>query len=360
MKFSLQDSDGYKLSMTVLALGTFPVLYFFTFLYYTDPGSVFFVLIMYLFCTNNNYFTSAIFGGLAILFRQTNIIWVVFCAGLVVRKELQLWLKEVYGKKDVALEKLNDWEMLHFATTKLFEHAVKRNKIIIKLVKNIVMNVIPYVLVGVGFGVFIILNNGIVVGDRTQHEACLHFPQLFYFLAVTNSFAIFQMSSPWKILDFLKFCYKRWQWVILFIGIAFLMVHYYTYEHMYLLGDNRHYTFYVWHKIYRRHEYVKYLLIPGYLYCSWTFLHGLQHRDVLWKILFFVCLAASTVPQKLLEFRYFILPYLIYRINMRYSTLVGLLHEILLYTAVNAATLYLFTQKPFKWAHEDSVQRFMW
>jgi len=358
--YTIQDSDGVKSCMTALALSMFPVIYFFTFLYYTDPGSIFFVLIMYLFCISDSHLTAALFGGIAIVFRQTNIIWVVFCAGLVLRKQLQLWLKEVYEKKDVKLSELNDWDMLKLAVKGLVENAMKRNKLVIKLVKNVAVNVIGYVLVGVCFAAFVVLNKGIVVGDRTQHEACLHFPQLFYFLTITNFFAFFQLTSPYKILDFVKFCWKHPILVVTFSCIALLMVRYYTYEHMYLLGDNRHYAFYVWHKLYKRHDYVKYILIPGYLYCLWAFLTELKHRDIFWKILYFICLFTATVPQKLLEYRYFVLPYLIYRMNTRYSSAVSLLHELLLYLVINAVTIYLFTQKPFKWAHDDGVQRFMW
>lgn len=346
--------------MTTLALSIFPVLYFFTFLYYTDPGSIFFVLIMYLFCIHDSHKVATLMGIVAILFRQTNIIWVVFCTGLAVRKELLLWLKGLYEKKEIKLDQLSDLEMLKLGVKAVIENALKRNKIFITLMKNVIVNVYSYMIVGLGFAVFIFVNKGIVVGDRTQHEACLHFPQLFYFLVMTNIFAVFQLTSPYKIIDFLKFCWRNLILVLLFMTVAFVMVHYYTYEHMYLLSDNRHYAFYVWYKVYRRHEYVKYILIPFYFYCLWAFLNALTHRDVFWKTIFFVCLIASTVPQKLLEYRYFILPYLIFRINMRYSSAVGLLHEILLYLVINIATIYLFTQKPFKWPHEEGVQRFMW
>ena len=40
-----------------------------------------------------------------------------------------------------------------------------------------------------------------------------------------------------------------------------------SYEHPYLLADNRHYTFYFWKNIYRQHELVKYLLTPVYSVC---------------------------------------------------------------------------------------------
>ncbi|TRY59245.1 hypothetical protein DNTS_026384 [Danionella cerebrum] len=66
---------------SALLLSSFPVLYFFTFLYYTDAGSTFFTLFMYLMTLYGCHTAAALLGICAILFRQTNIIWVAFCAG---------------------------------------------------------------------------------------------------------------------------------------------------------------------------------------------------------------------------------------------------------------------------------------
>jgi alpha-1,2-glucosyltransferase len=41
----------------------------------------------------------------------------------------------------------------------------------------------PYAAAGASFLAFVALNGGIVVGDRSSHEACLNAPQLFYFLS---------------------------------------------------------------------------------------------------------------------------------------------------------------------------------
>ena len=41
-------------------------------------------------------------------------------------------------------------------------------------------------------------------------------------------------------------------------------------HHPFLLSDNRHYTFYVWRRIYMLHPLVPYLLTPAYLACAWA------------------------------------------------------------------------------------------
>ena len=41
-------------------------------------------------------------------------------------------------------------------------------------------------------------------------------------------------------------------------------------HHPFLLSDNRHYTFYIWRRIFRFHPIVPYLFAPGYLACAWA------------------------------------------------------------------------------------------
>ena len=48
-----------------------------------------------------------------------------------------------------------------------------------------------------------------------------------------------------------------------------------SYEHPYLLADNRHYPFYIWKNIFRYHHTVKYLLVSGYSVALLLMLHAL-------------------------------------------------------------------------------------
>lgn len=41
-----------------------------------------------------------------------------------------------------------------------------------------------------------------------------------------------------------------------------MLCHRRSYTHPYLLADNRHYPFYVWKNIFKRHDLVKYALVP--------------------------------------------------------------------------------------------------
>jgi len=97
--------------------------------------------------------------------------------------------------------------------------------------------------------VFVVLNKGIVIGDRSNHVPILHVPQLFYYLAFS---AFFLMN--YVTLEFIKkllkviFSMKGLAIVSLCVGVLYLLIQRYTYAHPYLLADNRHYTFYIWKK----------------------------------------------------------------------------------------------------------------
>uniref|UniRef100_M8BQM8 Dol-P-Glc:Glc(2)Man(9)GlcNAc(2)-PP-Dol alpha-1,2-glucosyltransferase n=1 Tax=Aegilops tauschii TaxID=37682 RepID=M8BQM8_AEGTA len=69
-----------KATAYAILVALYPVHWFFTFLYYTDVASLASVLAMYLSCLKKRFWVSALFGALSILFRQTNVIWMIFFA----------------------------------------------------------------------------------------------------------------------------------------------------------------------------------------------------------------------------------------------------------------------------------------
>ncbi|XP_069101368.1 dol-P-Glc:Glc(2)Man(9)GlcNAc(2)-PP-Dol alpha-1,2-glucosyltransferase-like [Argopecten irradians] len=347
----------WRAAVKAVTLTLFPVMYFFTFLYYTDPGSIFFVLMLYYFHLRGYRLLAALMGIAAILFRQTNIIWVVFVAGLSTQDCIMDWMKK---EKDGSKSKDgNDWRNFKRFLSLLWSN-LKKPQLILELLLNILGSTFWYICVGIGFAAFVHQNNGIVVGDRSHHQACLNFPQVFYFLSVSHVFGAPHMIGIQNVLNFIKFSVKKIILVLTFCLVSFVFINKFTYVHKYLLADNRHYVFYVWSKIFRRHDYVRYALIPIYYHAAWQIQECLKHKNVFWKFVFLICLVLSTVPQMLMEFRYFIIPYLILRLNMINESLVRTLMELLLYAAINLGTVYMFGERSFVWENSRDVQRFMW
>ncbi|XP_019732677.1 dol-P-Glc:Glc(2)Man(9)GlcNAc(2)-PP-Dol alpha-1,2-glucosyltransferase [Hippocampus comes] len=345
--------------LSALSLSTFPVLYFFNFLYYTDAGSTFFILFTYLMTLHSCHKASALLATCAVLFRQTNIVWVAFCAGTLVAGHMDDAWKAAHSKK-------SDDRSAAFQVP--FSRSGAKRVVLFSVnfftsaghIKAVLMVAWPYALVAAGFLAFVWLNGGVVVGDHANHEACLNFPQLFYFLSFSLFFSLPVSLCHHRVRRFLQAMKKQPVLFLVATIASVLLVWKFTAVHKYLLADNRHFTFYVWKRFFQRHEVLRFLLIPAYIFAGWHFLDSLKSRSVFWSLAFLACLVAATVPQKLLEFRYFIIPYLMYRLHMPLPSLPRLALEFALYTAVNAVTIYVFVTKTFQWPDSAATQRFMW
>lgn len=340
------------------------MLYFFNFLYYTDAGSTFFVLFMYLLHLHDNKFLASIVGLIAVMFRQTNIIWTVFMAGLTARKKLIDWIKledsNQYERRSKEDLQNNDDNVAISKILKIVINSLRKDMKIFYLIIDILIASFFYIITILIFLGFVYINEGIVVGDRSHHTACLNFPQMFYFISFTCVFAFPYIITPSRIMSFIKSLISHYIKAFVIVLISLLLIHYFTYVHVYTLSDNRHFTFYVWSKIYNRHYLIKYLMTPLYMYSYWSCLSLLGHKDDIWKIIFGICIVAATIPQKLLEFRYFILPYIIFRLNIKEGSWLQLSAEMLLSIFINCTAVYLFVNKPFKWENSMELQRFMW
>ncbi|XP_017517903.1 dol-P-Glc:Glc(2)Man(9)GlcNAc(2)-PP-Dol alpha-1,2-glucosyltransferase [Manis javanica] len=350
-------SSSIQRILSTLTLAVFPTLYFFNFLYYTEAGSMFFTLFAYLMCLYGNHKTSALLGFCGFMFRQTNIIWAVFCAGNIVAQKLtEAWKTELQKKKEERLPSVKG----PFSEFRKILQFVLAYSTSCRNLSALFFLTWPYVLLALAFCAFVVVNGGIVIGDRSSHEACLHFPQLFYFFSFTLFFSFPHLLSPNKIKTFLSLAWKRRFQFFVITLVSVLLVWKFTYTHKYLLADNRHYTFYVWKRVFQRYKIVKYLLVPIYIFAGWSIADSLKSKSVFWNLMFFICLFTVLVPQKLLEFRYFILPYVIYRLNIPLPPTSRLVCELGCYTIVNFLTFYIFLNKTFQWPDSEDIQRFMW
>jgi alpha-1,2-glucosyltransferase len=278
----------------------------------------------------------------------------------------------------------------------------------------------------------------IITGDKSNHVATIHFPQMLYFwpyliffalpLAARSllSLAVPLLPSsiiPARIREFMgnnghDLRIPRILSVAFFVALAIMAVHFNTIIHPFTLADNRHYVFYVF-RILRRHPAIKYAVIPIYITCASLAIqllasarnpiaiskassakggsldrrNGMQpeflFNSIGFVIVWLATTALSTVTAPLVEPRYFIIPWAIWRIHAhRPSDLRGLSTylqrtagisekigtgnqspgyigwlclEAMWYLLINLATGYLFLYRGFSWPQEPgNVQRFMW
>ena len=89
-------------------------------------------------------------------------------------------------------------------------------------------------------------------------------------------------------------------------------------------------------------------------------------RCAYWLAGFLAALALTVVPTPLLEPRYFVLPYIVLRLEVARATIVrpralaAVVLELVWYTAINVATIYVFLYRPFTWEGSEGWQRFLW
>jgi len=349
--------------LNALTLTLFPCLFFFNFLYYTDPGSTFFVLLAYYFAISRHLWLSSIAISISLFFRQTNFIWLLFIVGICIRDELA----RINSKKndDIALYDpcAVDSQISYFV-----QSLVSFIVMILSHFSRMVRIILPFLLPLVMFMAFIIWNRGIVLGDKSNHIASLHFPQLFYFAVFTFAFSFpdsldfrtvkhfinvlkIQLFNPLKLLR-----------LVMAVQFCKYLIEHYTIEHPFLLADNRHYTFYLWKNIFRQYPDSKYWAIPFYWFSAWHLWNQLSRRQsILWSLIYFTSLCLVLIPTPLIEFRYFILPFLFYRLHVDVPSSKVLIFQLIGFVGLNLLTLYVFVFRHFTWSdHPDELQRFMW
>lgn len=199
----------------------------------------------------------------------------------------------------------------------------------------------------------------ILVGDKTAHEASVHIPQLFYF----SLFVLVFGSSLW-IPQLLRAhtIFRSWKCLLSILVLAVAIaaaVHFNTLVHPYLLADNRHYTFYVWNRFYNRYEFARFAIIPVYIFGLSTVFSSLD-GSIGFKMFFIISTVLTLCLQKLIEIRYFLLPFLILRLNQRSVIKKWTILELLINITLNAITFKIFFETEIRWSDFVDVQRIIW
>ena len=302
-----------------------------------------------------------------------------------------------------------------------------------------------YVLVLFAFVEFVVWNGGVVLGkyflfpnmcilslqsplthvhagDKENHIASLHLAQMLYIWPYFFFFS-FPLLAPYLLNAILPQTYLpqilqtgslRSYLPRIIIATPILasmlaIVHYNTIVHSFALADNRHYMFYIF-RILLRHPYVKYLAVPIYFAAAWTCLiapglsattqqnatrpsqpaHSrLNDTRVSFSLVWLITTALSLCSAPLVEPRYLIVPWLIWRMHIvcptpaaedttaksvplkkrgtpsasseRPALTESLWLETVWFLLIDFATGYIFLHWGFEWPQEPAkVQRFLW
>ncbi|KAK9453929.1 DIE2/ALG10 family-domain-containing protein [Dipodascopsis uninucleata] len=355
-------------SLACISIELVPPFFFFAFLFYTDVWSTISVLVIIAMAENSGTSSSWLYvplkitlGILSISLRQTNIVWVAYACGI----EL---LSNIVGGDQKGKQKADETF----------------------IAANLPM-VLLRVLVAYGttialFVAFVIYNGSILLGDKEHHEAGIHIPQLFYFSVFSCILGVFSLIPSIKLVtgsfsDTLFRTSKGFFYFFISSLLVVVAIKYTTKVHPFLLADNRHYTFYIWRRILNFRPWIRYLYAPGYVLSMWiVFVHSYQLASVLKALLFAGATAAVLVPSPLIECRYFIIPFVIWKLQLlsenkaasetdgQRSLMISASSlrkaqwaEVLYYILINALTIGLFLGYSFEWPNEPGQkQRFMW
>lgn len=275
-------------------------------------------------------------------------------------------------------------------------------------IPDILLDLWPHLGLLASFAGFVVWNGGVVLGDKTNHVATIHLPQMLYIWP-------FMLFFSWPVL-LPYLAQPRWllgqvprYWIVLSGLLAMTaVVHSNTIVHEFLLADNRHYTFYVF-KILRHQPWLWYALVPVYAASAWLSAialggipsssgektrkqdgglrkprGGIQDKNncVSFLLVWLISTSLSLVTAPLVEPRYFMVPWLIWRLHVSEESassargmkaaskdkrLWGIIArssfwiELAWSMLINFVTCRIFLKHEFRWPQAPAeVQRFMW
>ncbi|PHH92252.1 hypothetical protein CDD83_8177 [Cordyceps sp. RAO-2017] len=416
----------------------FPLLFFFSGLYYTDvisTAAVLGALLNHLHRLGRRHrpgslssdLATVALGLLALFMRQTNVFWVVVYMGGLEAVDAIKTLAPARPEKEPAATATSRERLKHFAQRWSvgdihdlpLDQAWPDDAILTAVSLavaaacnpgRVLRRVWPYVAVLGAFVAFVAWNGGVVLGDKSNHVATIHLAQMLYIWPLFAFFSLpLLLPGGLALCDSLRRVWTQpWSaaappsWrssvaVVFHVGTALLscaVVRYNTIIHPFTLADNRHYMFYVFRHSIRRAGWVRYLLVVPYSLSRWLVWATLAGRDRAGSrraagtqrpaststgLVFLLATSLSLVTAPLVEPRYFILPWVVWRLLVpawgpgeardggRLAGSARLLAETAWFVAINLATGYVFLGKPYVWTDADGhvldggrLQRFMW
>lgn len=156
--------------------------------------------------------------------------------------------------------------------------------------------------------------------------------------------------------------FRSWKCLlsILILGaLIAAVVHFNTVIHPYLLADNRHYTFYVFNRFYLRYEHARFAIIPVYIFGLSTIFSSID-GSIGFKIFFVLSTVLTLCLQSMIEVRYFLVPFLLLRLNRNKVTKKWTVVELLVNLAINFVTFTIFFNTKVRWENFEEDQRIIW
>ncbi|CAF3732036.1 unnamed protein product [Rotaria magnacalcarata] len=184
----IKKDDEQVSMLSALCMSCHPLIYFFTFLYYTDVGSLFFAMVSLTTHVYHYRFLSSMFSIIALTFRQTNIIIVAYEIGLTIIEEFrsknkQSHILHVYTSRSSDTIEIKEYFIV------LWKYGRLEIKLILNLIQSIIWTCRYNLCVIILFVLFFIKNNySMTLGHQEHHQIVLHLAQMHYYATYTAFF----------------------------------------------------------------------------------------------------------------------------------------------------------------------------
>ncbi|CAG5110657.1 Oidioi.mRNA.OKI2018_I69.chr2.g5037.t1.cds [Oikopleura dioica] len=274
---------------------------------------------------------------LSLFFRQTNIVWLFFTSCISFMYSNSPTGQAIRGvDREILAIEIKPWRKYFWEeVASVGIHLLYRLFLDIASLKYIFSYTFPLFSCAGAFLIFLKVNGSIVLGDKDAHTAVFNPAQLLYFSLFTCIFALPCFLA--NLVDVLKFFYRNILKLLVLSVLSYLIIANFDVVHPYNLADNRHFCFYAWRYL---HKYRTFLApVYGASILGVTYL---LPRSFLWNFAFWLCTAASVVPQKLFEFRYFMVPF---TIVLLFSQKLSYKLQILWNLLLLATWVYFFRRK---------------
>ncbi|KAF3911671.1 hypothetical protein AA313_de0202867 [Arthrobotrys entomopaga] len=406
-------------AQTAMNVALFPLLYFFNSLFYTDIWSTVFVLLAYRSYLLYSPWQSAGWSFLSLFFRQTNILWTIFLlmlSAIRILKRLHppapstllhhhaLSLSAILGR--AGFGGLYDPSIVYSDVSDYLKSVLSIAISAYNNLSPVLIAIEPYIYVISAFALFVWYNGSIALGDKTNHVSTFHPVQLFYFSIFTllSTPFVFLTNPITLLVTTTKSLFGSPIKAATTVAAAVLIaaaVHQFTYTHPFMLADNRHYVFYLWRRTILAHPHAKYVGVPVYLLSSLLVYRQLGLKPpaipesarsinpqssavvytthtITFLLSFLAGTAGTLVFAPLVEFRYFVVPWVMWRCHAgvgggreekrdgwwRRNRVGGVdlrvWGEMMMFLAVHAVTINIFLEREFRWEGTEGVMRFMW
>ena len=187
-KSAVVDFDG-RLVKTLQTFGS-PVFYILFFVLYADLPSLAAVFAMLSLTIAGRFRAAALFGVIATLMRQTNLIWCFLAFWWIIRSNSQ----GTFEIRSIWIAIRNAW---------------------------------PFVILFALAAIAIAWNRGFAIGDASMHKPSFNLSNLYFFFL--SSALIFLPLNIAALPDLARFIGRRW-WILLFVA-GFFPVYWYTFNH---------------------------------------------------------------------------------------------------------------------------------